>query len=146
MEQLLCALDIQGLVMANNRLRWLPSVIENVELLVDDIRASEIERLPHARAAARSLGLAEDATLADMADAAGEPYRTTWRRHRVKLVTLNEEIDQITASNQELGRRGAAAVQEILVSIGADAPIDTYDPTGGTQQLAPASRRFDRTA
>ncbi len=146
MEQLVCALDIQGLVMANNRLRWLPSVTENVELLVEDIQASEAERLPHARRAAQSLGLGESATLADMADAAGEPYRSAWRRHRIKLVTLNEEIDQITASNRELGRRGVAAVQEILVSAGADAPIDTYDPSGGTQQLAPASRRFDRTA
>ncbi len=146
MEQLVCALDIQGLVMANNRLRWLPTVTENVELLVDDICTSENERLPHTRRAARALGLGDDATLSEMADAAGEPYRSAWRRHRVTLVALNEEIDQITASNRDLGRRGAAAVHEILVSVGGSAPIDTYDPSGGTEQLAPASRRFDRTA
>ena len=146
MEQLVCALDIQGLVMANNRLRWLPAVTENVELLVDDIRASEAERLPHAHRAARLLGLGEGATLAEMADAAGEPYRSAWRRHRLNLVSLNEEIDQITASNRELGRRGAAAAAEILAAVGAGASLDTYDPSGGTEQLAPASRRFDRTA
>ncbi|WP_420452478.1 flagellar export chaperone FlgN [Ilumatobacter sp.] len=146
MEQLVCALDIQGLVMAHDRLRWLPTVTENVELLVDDIRTSEAERVPHTTRAARKLGLDERATLAEMAEAAGEPYRTAWRRHRLNLVALNEEIDQITASNRELGRRGAAAAQEILAAVGAPAPIDTYDPSGSTEQLAPASRRFDRTA
>ena len=146
MEQLVCALDIQGLVMANNRLRWLPTVTENVELLLDDIHKSEAERLPHTHRAARLLGLDEHATLAEMGDAAGEPYRSAWRRHRLNLISLNEEIEQITANNRELGRRGVAAAQEILATVGASTPIDTYDPRGATEQLAPASRRFDRTA
>jgi len=146
MEQLVCALDIQGLVMANNRHRWLPTVAENVELLVDDIQTSELERLPHTIRAARQLELADDATLADMADAAGEPYRSAWRRHRLKLVSLNDEIDQITASNREIGRRSVAASQEVLATVGDTAPNDTYDPSGGTEQLSPSSHRFDWTA
>lgn len=146
MEQLVCALDIQGLVMANNRLRWLPTVTENVELILEDITTSEAERLPHAQRAALALGLSERATLAEMGDAAGEPYRSAWRRHRLNLISLNEEIEQITASNRELGRRGAAAAQEILATVGATGGVDTYDPRGATTQLAPSSRRFDRTA
>lgn len=146
MEQLVCALDIQGLVMANNRLRWLPTVTENVELLVEDISASEAARLPFTHHAARMLGLDENATLAEMGDAAGEPYRTAWRRHRLNLIALNDEIEQITSSNRELGRRGIVTAQEILATVGATSPIDTYDPRGATEQLAPASRRFDRTA
>lgn len=145
LEQLLCALDIQQLVLANNRLRWLPMVSENVEALVADIRASEADRVMLSQRVARTLGLAENATLAELADAVGEPSGTIWRRHRLHLVSLHAEIDEISSSNRELGSRWAAATQDALVSLGGDA-VDTYDPTGGSQPLAPASRRFDRTA
>ena len=145
LEQLVCALDIQQLVLANNRLRWLPMVSENVEALVGDIRTSEAERVVLSRRVARTLGLDDNATLVEMAEAAGEPNAAVWRRHRLHLISLHAEIDDIASSNRELGNRWAAATQEVLVSLGGDA-VDTYDPNGGTQPLTPASRRFDRTA
>lgn len=147
LEQLVCALDIQQLVLSNNRLRWLPIVTANVEQLVDDIRLSEAERLPVTERASRVLGLPNGATLAEMAAAAGEPYSSAWRRHRLNLLALHAEVEQITSTNRELSRRGAAMTQEILLSMdGSSAQPDTYDPSGGSQHLTPTSRRFDRTA
>jgi FlgN protein len=145
LEQLVGALDIQQLVLANNRLRWLPMVSENVETLVSDIRTSEAERVLLSRRVARSLGLGDDATLVELADAVGDPSAAVWRRHRLHLIALHAEIDDIASSNRELGTRWAAATQEVLISLGGDA-VDTYDPSGGTQPLTPTSPRFDRTA
>jgi hypothetical protein len=145
LEQLVGALDIQQLVLSNNRLRWLPMVSENVESLVSDIRSSEAERVMLSRRVARSLGLSDDATLVELADAVGEPNAAVWRRHRLHLISLHAEIDDIASSNRELGTRWAAATQEVLVSLGGDT-VDTYDPSGVTQRLTPTSRRFDRTA
>ena len=74
MEQLVCALDIQQLVLANDRLRWLPMVTENVEHLVDDIRESEAQRADVSKRVARLLGLDEQATLNDLVRTVDEPY------------------------------------------------------------------------
>jgi hypothetical protein len=73
LEQLVCALDIQQLVLTNNRLRWLPMVTEDVEQLVDEIRSSEAERTMLSANIAVELGLPEHATLAELVDAVGEP-------------------------------------------------------------------------
>lgn len=144
LEQLVCALDIQQLVLANNRLRWLPMVSENVEHLVDDIRSSDERRVAVSRRVARRLGLAGDAPLSELAAAAGEPYSSTWRQHRLHLVALQAEVEEMAGANQDLGRRGAAATREIMISLNGDV-LDTYDPTGGARPLAPTTHRFDRT-
>ncbi|MDJ0767428.1 MAG: flagellar export chaperone FlgN [Ilumatobacter sp.] len=145
MEQLVCALDIQQLVLANSRTRWLPMVTDNVEQLVDDIRASDTDRVAASQQVARRLGLHGDATLTELAAAVGEPYEGIWRQQRLHLLGLQAEVEEITSSNRELSRRGVAAAREILGYLDGDAH-DTYDPHGGTQRLAPTSRRFDRTA
>ena len=146
MEQLVCALDIQQLVLANNRLRWLPAVTENVEVLVDEIKISEMERLPIAREAAAALRLDGDQTLAQLADAVGEPFRTPWRRIRLQLVALHQEIEQITASSAQLGRHGAMATSEVITTLGGADAMPAYSATGRTEPVRPATHRFDRTA
>ncbi|MFK7918557.1 MAG: flagellar export chaperone FlgN [Ilumatobacter sp.] len=145
MEQLVCALDIQQLVLANNRLRWLPAVTENVEVLVDEIKISELDRLAVTREAAASLGVDGDQTLAQLADAAGEPFRAPWRRIRLQLVSLHHEIEQITASSAQLGRHGAMAANEVITTLGGADTMPAYSATGRTEPVNPATHRFDRT-
>lgn len=145
LEQLVCALDIQQLVLANNRLRWLPIVTEDVEQLVDDIRASEAERAMLSAHVAVELGLPEYASLADLVDAVGEPHQAIWRRHRLSLLSLRAEIEDLSAANRSVGLRGMSSNREALAAISGDA-LDTYDPRGGTTPLATASSNFDRSA
>ncbi len=146
MEQLVCALDIQQLVLVNNRLRWLPAVTENVEMLVEEIKVSEAERLPIAYAAASTLGAPSNATLAELADTAGEPYRSSWRRTRLQLLALHQEIDQITAANRDLGRQGMAASGDVITTLGGVDEPASYSASGQSEPVRPTSHRFDRTA
>ena len=144
LEQLVCALDIQQLVLANRRTRWLSLVADNIEQLVDEIRSSDLERAETSRRIANRLGLDPDATLTELINAVGEPHAGLWWQHRLQLLSLQAEVEEITSSNRELGRRGVAATRELLASIDGERH-DTYDPRGGSQKLAPASHRFDRT-
>ncbi len=146
MEQLVCALDIQQLVIANHRLRWLPAVTENVEMLVEEIRASEAERVPIAQAAAAQLNAPRAATLAELADAAGEPYRSSWRRTRLELIALHQEIELVSAANQELGRQGANTANDIVATLGGQDQPTSYSATGRSEPVRPMAHRFDRTA
>jgi hypothetical protein len=146
MEQLVCALDIQQLVLANDRLRWLPMVTENVEHLVDDIRESEAQRADVSTRVARLLGLDEQATLNDLVRAVDEPYAGVWRQHRLHLLGLQAEVEDITNTNRELGRRGMQFTRDAVTTLTGDSHDTTYDPRGATRPLTTASHRFDRTA
>lgn len=147
MEQLVCALEIQQLVLLNNRVRWLPMVSENVEHIVDDIRRSEAERIAISRRVCRDFGLHDDASLSELVRAADEPYATAWRQSRLQLLGLQAELDELSRENRELTRRGASAANEVLRSIAGDLDAhDTYDPHGTTVRLAEPTSRFDRTA
>lgn len=147
MEQLVCALDIQQLVLANNRLRWLPMVSESVEHIVEDIRKAEVDRIVVSRRVARGLGLSEDASLAELAQTVGEPHDNMWRRSRLQLLALQAEIDEAAKENHELTRRGLAGTGDVIRNLhGQDEVLDTYDPHGDAERLAPTSSHFDRTA
>lgn len=145
MEQLVCALDIQQLVLTNDRLRWLPMVSENVDHIVDDISRAEADRIHVARRVAVGLDLAEDASLSQLIGAVGEPYAGVWRQCRFHLTALQAEANELTQENHELTRRGLNSATDVLRSLHGDLH-DTYDPSGATSKLAVASARFDRTA
>lgn len=145
MEQLVCALDIQQLVLTNDRLRWLPMVSENVDHIVDDISRAEAERILVARRVAATLGLDDDATLTALIDDVGEPYSDVWRQCRLHLMALQVEANELTQENHELTRRGLNSASEVLRNLSGDLH-DTYDPSGASSRLAVASTRFDRTA
>lgn len=145
MEQLACALEIQQLVLANNRLRWLPMVTENVELIAADIRESEADRLEVTERVTAELGLAPNASLLELAEAAGEPHGPTWSQTRLHLVSLQAEIDQFSNENRELTRQGLSSTNLVIGHLAGERN-DTYAPDGATTRLAPAGSSFDRTA
>lgn len=148
MEQMVFALEIQQLVLLNQRVRWLPMVSENVEQVIDDIRRTEAERIAYSRRVSRGYGLDDDASLADLVEAADEPYKSTWRRTRAQLIDLHAEMAELSNENRELTRRGASAASEVLRTLGGDLhdAHDTYDPTGTSDRLVTPSKHFDRTA
>jgi predicted nuclease of predicted toxin-antitoxin system len=145
MEQLTCALEIQQLVLANNRLRWLPMVTENVEHITDDIRNSEDDRVGATSRVAESLGLPTDSSLLELAQAAGEPYGSIWQQARRQLIGLQAEIDQFSSENYEITRRGLATTDVVIEHLSGERG-NTYDPGGATQRVAPTGSTFDRTA
>jgi hypothetical protein len=144
MEQLVCALDIQQLMLSNHRLRWLPVVVENVEQVVADIRESEAARIAVSRRVASTLGLPLDAPLTEMIESVGEPYAPIWRQHRIHLLSFQAEVEELGQANQELSHRGTASTRDLIGSLTGDV-LQTYDPHGGPRPLAPSFSRFDRT-
>lgn len=148
MEQLVCALEIQQLILLHNRVRWLPMVSENVEHIVDDIRRSEADRIAASRRVCRLYGLHDDSSLSELVRVADEPHATAWRQSRLQLLGLQTELDELARENRELTRRGATAAGDLLRAITGDVheAHDTYDPNGSTVRLAGPTSQFDRTA
>jgi hypothetical protein len=133
LEQLVCALDIQQLLLTNHRPRLLPVVTDEVERLVDDIRASEAKRTMLSARIATELGLAKSAPLTELIEAIGEPYQAVWHRHHLSLLALHAEIEGRSSTNRSVGLRGLVANREMLTTLSGEAlDVTTHNGANAT--------------
>src|SRR5690349_21157131 len=128
LELLLFKLDEEQLVLAAGRTRWLARATREVEMVLEEIRQTELERAIEVSRAAAELGVPSDASLRQLADAAPAPWSGLLLEHRAAFLALTDEITTLVQSNRELLFRGQTAVREVLshladgrVEIGAGA-------------------------
>ncbi len=128
LELLLFKLDEEQLVLAAGRTRWLARATREVEMVLDEIRQTELERAIEVSRVAVELRLPSDASLRQLAEASPAPWSGLLLEHRAAFLTLTDEITTLVQSNRELLVRGQVAVREVLsyltdgrVEIGAGA-------------------------
>jgi FlgN protein len=130
LELLLFKLDEEQLVLAAGRSRWLPRATREVEMVLEEIRQTELERAVEVSRVAVELGLPSGASLRQLAEAASPPWQGMLVEHRQAFLTLTEEITALVQTNRELLVRGQKAVREVLSSIG-DGKIEVGAGYGG---------------
>jgi hypothetical protein len=133
LDLLLCKLEVEQLVLAGGRTRWLPAVTREVEYVLAEVKQVELLRAVLVGAAAEQLGLDPGCTLRELAEAAPEPWDGIFEQHRTAFLTTAEELRGIARVNRDLLSQGARAVQEALtwLSEAADSPVaQTYSPVG----------------
>jgi hypothetical protein len=118
LELLLFKLDEEQLVLAAGRTRWLARATREVEMVLEEIRQTELERAVEVSRVAVDLGLGADASLRQLAEAAAEPWRGILAEHREAFLTLTDEVTALVQTNRELLVRGQKAVRDVLASIG----------------------------
>ena len=74
LELLLFKLEEEQLLLASGRSRWLTHATREVEVVLDQIRQTEVVRAAYAQAVAVELGLSPEAALGELADAAPAPW------------------------------------------------------------------------
>ena len=118
LELLLFKLDEEQLVLAAGRTRWLARATREVEMVLEEIRQTELERAVEVSRVAVDLGLGAGASLRQLAEAASEPWRGILAEHREAFLTLTDEVTALVQTNRELLVRGQKAVRDVLASIG----------------------------
>ena len=143
LQHLAFKLDVQGLLMSTGRNRWVPFAVAEIDAVLAAI--DEVERLRSAasRRLTTRLGLAHDIRLTDLIDRIGAPWDGLLAQHRLHLLSLQAEIEEMSRSNHELARRGLIRSREVIAALG-EATVDVYDPTGASVSLVTASQRLDR--
>ena len=136
-------LELEQLVLASGRTRWLAYSTREVEEVVLTLRETEVLRAVASDEAAADIGLRPAATLGELAEAAPEPWATMLRDHRTALVTATREIAELSESNRGLITAGYRSARETLLSIGGNA--DGYSPDGSAVVEAPSRRLVDRS-
>jgi hypothetical protein len=134
LELLLFKLDEEQLVLAAGRTRWLPRATREVEMVLEEIRQTELERAVEVSGVALDLGLPAGASLRQLADAAPEPWHGMLTEHRQAFLTLTDEITALVQTNRELLNRGHKAVRDVLAAIG-DSRVEVGVGYGGSSVL-----------
>lgn len=129
LEVMLFKLEEERLITATASSRWLPRATRELEAIIAQAQTMELERSMESEAAAVELGLAPDASLKEIAQAADEPWQTLLSQHREALISLTVEIADMSKANQEVLASLQRATQETLMSLqGAE---ETYGEDGG---------------
>ena len=82
--------------------------------------------------------------LTDLIDRIGTPWGPLLAQHRLHLLSLQAEIEEISRTNHELARRGLMRSREVIAALG-EGGVDVYDTSGASVSLVSASQRLDRT-
>ena len=118
LEELHYRLEVEQLVLASGRSRWLAHATRDIDSLLATVRETEMLRAVAADEAAAASGMSANPSLASLAEAAGEPWTTILTEHREAFVALTNEITTLADSNRHLISAGYRSARETLMSLG----------------------------
>jgi flagellar FlgN protein len=141
LETLQYRLEVEQLVMANGRTRWLANAARDVESVLEEIRGTEILRSVAADEAAAELGLPPNPSLSSLIDRVAEPWQSIMIDHRTAFRAASEEVSRLADANRTLITAGTRAAREALLGLGGE----LYTPDGTTVVGTARSARLDRS-
>jgi hypothetical protein len=97
LELLLFKLDEEQLVLAAGHTRWLPRATREMEMVLEEIRETELERAVEVSRVTNDLRLPAEAGLRQLADATQPPWQGILLEHRQAFLTLTDEITALNA-------------------------------------------------
>lgn len=144
LETLAYKLEVERMVLASGKTRWLVNVTREIEEVLEDLRATEVMRATAADEAAEALGLTPNPSLGALADAAPDPWSGILRDHRDSMIALAREIAETSEDAKGLITAGYRSARETLLAIGG-ATTASYTPSGDAVLTPAATRLVDRS-
>lgn len=127
LSMLLFKLEVESLVLAAGRSRWLGASTYEVELVLEQVRENELLRSLVVDDLADELDLPPAPSLADLAGALDEPWRSTFVDHRRELIAVAAEIDAVVRANRGLLTAGMRAAAEALRTVSGGTDLYGHD-------------------
>lgn len=139
LEQLHFKLEVEQLVLASGRTRWLANAARDIDTVLSTIRETEVLRAVAADEAAAAIGMSSNPSLAALAEAADEPWGQILAEHRSAFVAVTADIGALADSNRDLISAGYRSARETLLSMGET--TDGY-AADGTATAEPVRHRL----
>lgn len=143
LEMLLYKLEVEQMVLASGRSRWLAAAAREIETVLASIRDTELLRAVAADAAGADLGLEPNPSLSGLAEASEEPWRAMLLDHREAFAAVAAQITSLAENNRELLTSGYQAAQATLQSM-SDGP-GTYAADGSAVSADRRTSFVDRS-
>jgi hypothetical protein len=149
LEMLAFKLEVEQLVLAGGRSRWLAYAAREVETVLEAVQRTEVLRATTAEAVGAAAGLDTNPSLRALVDASDEPWRTILLDHSEAFAALTAQITQLAPVTRELLAAGYQAVRGAGLALSA--AHDAYAPTGSAAILvdpagAPADLQLQEIA
>ena len=133
LELLVFKLEEEQLLLTAGKVRWVNHASREVEIVLEQLRATELMRAVKVEAAAAELGMESYPGLRSLSQAAPEPWSSILARHRQAFLELTNEIRDLSERNRHLLAKGRDAAREALnwlTGKGAPPP-QAYTSSGG---------------
>lgn len=144
LETLAYKLEVERMVLATGRTRWLVNVTREIEDVLEDLRATEVLRATAADEVAEGLGLTPNPSLGALAEAASDPWQSILVDHRDAMLGLAREIAETAEDAKGLITAGYRSARETLLAIGGTTTA-SYTPAGQAVVEAASPRLVDRS-
>lgn len=143
LETLHYKLEVEQLVLASGRSRWLMNAARDVDAVLTTIRETEMLRAVAADEAADAIGMTSNPSLAALAEAVEEPWSSIFAEHRQAFVSATTDISALADSNRDLISAGYRSARETLLALGET--TDGYAADGSATAEPLRHRLVDRS-
>ena len=140
LDTLLYRLECERLILTVGMTDRLGRATAEVEAAMAQIASTEIGRAADSQSVALELGLAPDAPLGAVADAAPEPWKQILTDHREAFIQLTSAIAAASHGNRDILAAVHHATQETLASLREN--LGTYDQHGASSIPARTDARI----
>jgi hypothetical protein len=142
LELILFKLVEEQLIAAAGQIRFLQLADDELREAAGALQQHEVLRAAETQMVARLLDLPPNASLADIATIAGEPWSDLLLEHRDALRALLAEIEATARTNRQVLLSGAEAARAVLEQV--QAGTETYDARGTRSRPGDAALLLDR--
>jgi hypothetical protein len=119
LDVLLFKLDEERLLLADGGVRWLARATREIDLVLEQVRLTELTRAMEIDALAVELDLPPAPTLAMLAEVSPSPWGELFAAHRGALATLTREIADLASANRRVLDSAWHATNDTLLALGA---------------------------
>jgi hypothetical protein len=142
-ELLLYRMTTAKLLLAADDHRFVAAAIDEVEVVLDALRAAEDGRLAALVDVARLAGVpVDELTLSEVVRRSPAPLRDVFTDHLQAFQSMTAEIEQVADTNRRLTSSALGRVRQSLDALAGPGDDTTYDRDGRSQpislDLAPA--------
>lgn len=140
LQLLLFKLETEQLILSSTRTRFLSDATREVEMVINELKETELLRAVAVDSLAAELGLGPSPSLRELASVAPAPWDNIFEEHRKSFLEDTQEIFAMAQVNRELLSNGHRAARDALEwfanggekQAGEDAPVDAYSAAGKT--------------
>lgn len=142
LELLLFKLDVQQMLLATGRTRWIPQTVNEIERVLAQMPTTALTRDTLVVAVSAEWGAPDATTLRELIDVAPtDAWREVLSGHLDAMLGLAAEIGEMKKINEQRLRTALRVTQETIAGLGV--PTGEYDQSGDVVRGSGASRLLD---
>lgn len=136
--QMIYRLEVQQIMLARGRTRWVNLSTEDVEDAIQAVQDQEVVRMALVGDLAPLMGTPIDASLRDLIVCAPDPWDTILSDHHTEFLRLSAEAEDAATANADLLHTQLTDVRSLLQSFGSQSE-QSYGARSNGFSSAPAS-------